>query len=244
MTCWGSQQGLDTSEVLGAVQSNMFHESSATLRFAIMEDDQGRLVIRVPPKRARETRSDERGGDGQLGVAQNAREGDWECPRCHRIVFSSKFFCFKCGEPKPRHGSSNVSGDLPKLLPQPRRRSPSPPRRPPPSRAERRSIRQGLYGSSIPPPPPTQTVGLTPPIQVRTPRGSIAKARQMPEKKESSVAMAGADASDSDAGDVAMTTLWAPAPTVSAPPPQVNTAKKLDMSLEQLIVKEEYMGNG
>ncbi|CAK0841593.1 unnamed protein product [Prorocentrum cordatum] len=32
------------------------------------------------------------------------RDGDWDCPRCGKMVFASKSECFACGEPKPSGG--------------------------------------------------------------------------------------------------------------------------------------------
>lgn len=32
------------------------------------------------------------------------RVGDWKCPKCKKMVFATKYACFKCGAPKPRPG--------------------------------------------------------------------------------------------------------------------------------------------
>ncbi|CAK0841193.1 unnamed protein product [Prorocentrum cordatum] len=32
------------------------------------------------------------------------RDGDWDCPRCGKMVFASKDECFACGEPKSSGG--------------------------------------------------------------------------------------------------------------------------------------------
>lgn len=52
MHLWGYQQELEDRDVLLAVQENMFHEDG-NLRFAIDNDSEGRLKIRVLPKRDR-----------------------------------------------------------------------------------------------------------------------------------------------------------------------------------------------
>mmetsp|Transcript_28824 Transcript_28824/g.43635 ORF Transcript_28824/g.43635 Transcript_28824/m.43635 type:complete len:158 (+) Transcript_28824:101-574(+) len=36
---------------------------------------------------------------GQPGIQR--KDGDWDCPRCRKMVFASKNECFSCGEPKP-----------------------------------------------------------------------------------------------------------------------------------------------
>eukprot|EP00932_Pfiesteria_piscicida_P017080 SRR837773.3979.p3 GENE.SRR837773.3979~~SRR837773.3979.p3 ORF type:complete len:165 (-),score=16.47 SRR837773.3979:123-569(-) len=37
---------------------------------------------------------------GQPGMQR--KDGDWDCPRCGKMVFASKQECFSCGEMKPR----------------------------------------------------------------------------------------------------------------------------------------------
>mmetsp|Transcript_67913 Transcript_67913/g.106122 ORF Transcript_67913/g.106122 Transcript_67913/m.106122 type:complete len:310 (-) Transcript_67913:87-1016(-) len=34
----------------------------------------------------------------------DTRVGDWKCPKCKKMVFATKYSCFKCGAPKPRPG--------------------------------------------------------------------------------------------------------------------------------------------
>lgn len=52
MCLWGYEQGLEDQDVLFAVRENMFHEDG-NLRFSIDHDNEGRLKIRVLPKRDR-----------------------------------------------------------------------------------------------------------------------------------------------------------------------------------------------
>ena len=45
---------------------------------------------------------DSYGGGGKGGGER--RDGDWDCPKCGKMVFASKDECFSCGEPKPSGG--------------------------------------------------------------------------------------------------------------------------------------------
>merc|ERR1719277_1606373 len=44
------------------------------------------------------------GGRPGAGGPIERRDGDWDCPRCGKMVFASKTECFACGEPKPSGG--------------------------------------------------------------------------------------------------------------------------------------------
>lgn len=52
MEVWGRSQGLEDEDVLDAVRKNMFHQGDvSSLRFAVVSDQQGNIVIRVNPRR-------------------------------------------------------------------------------------------------------------------------------------------------------------------------------------------------
>mmetsp|Transcript_1618 Transcript_1618/g.3350 ORF Transcript_1618/g.3350 Transcript_1618/m.3350 type:complete len:184 (-) Transcript_1618:163-714(-) len=53
MEVWGERQGLREEDVLDALREHMFHQDSASLRFAINDDGSGNITIRVHPKRGR-----------------------------------------------------------------------------------------------------------------------------------------------------------------------------------------------
>eukprot|EP00930_Biecheleria_cincta_P018699 TRINITY_DN14472_c0_g1_i1.p1 TRINITY_DN14472_c0_g1~~TRINITY_DN14472_c0_g1_i1.p1 ORF type:complete len:164 (+),score=21.29 TRINITY_DN14472_c0_g1_i1:101-592(+) len=50
------------------------------------------------------------GGGGGCGGPER-RDGDWDCPRCGKLVFASKDECFSCGEPKPRDSGGGRGDD-------------------------------------------------------------------------------------------------------------------------------------
>jgi len=49
------------------------------------------------------------GGGGPGGIAR--RDGDWDCPKCGKLVFAAKDTCFSCGEPKGRGGGRDRHDD-------------------------------------------------------------------------------------------------------------------------------------
>uniref|UniRef100_A0A7S4V3K5 Uncharacterized protein n=1 Tax=Alexandrium monilatum TaxID=311494 RepID=A0A7S4V3K5_9DINO len=51
MRTWGDKEGLTEETILSAVRENMFHEEGGALRFAIGENPDGSIFIRVLPKR-------------------------------------------------------------------------------------------------------------------------------------------------------------------------------------------------
>ena len=53
------------------------------------------------------------GGSGRPGSlpggnVAKGRPGDWTCPHCQANVYASKQACFKCGTPKPVHGTVQI----------------------------------------------------------------------------------------------------------------------------------------
>lgn len=71
MSTWARAQGLKEQQILGAVQANMFHEDGQ-LRFSIDAQDQdGRVKIRVLPKR------DKWGHGGGGGTPRGGQHASW-----------------------------------------------------------------------------------------------------------------------------------------------------------------------